>query len=150
MGEKYIRIGKNFVAKLNLVLEAIDHYGENTYQPCIMIGDNFYIGPNGHIGAIHSIIIGDNVLIGSKVYISDHSHGSVSTIERDIPPAARSLCSKGAVVIGDNVWIGDNVVIMPGVTVGRGAIVGANAVVTRDIPDYAVAVGIPARVIKTL
>lgn len=53
-------------------------------------------------------------------------------------------------MIGNNVWLGNNVCVMPGVTIGDGAIIGANAVVTHDIPAYAVAAGIPAKVVKQL
>jgi acetyltransferase-like isoleucine patch superfamily enzyme len=67
-----------------------------------------------------------------------------------MPVDERLLVSKGAVVIGNNVWIGNNACIMPGVSIGDGAIIGANSVVTHDIPAYSVAGGIPAKVIKQL
>lgn len=58
------------------------------------------------------------------------------------------LINDQKVVIGDNVWIGDNSVILPGVEIGKGSIIGANSVVTKSIPDYSIAVGIPARLVK--
>lgn len=58
------------------------------------------------------------------------------------------IYSKGAIVIGDNVWIGEKAAILAGVTIGEGAIIGANAVVTKNIPPYSIAAGIPARIIK--
>ena len=67
-----------------------------------------------------------------------------------LPFNERPLYSKGSVVIGNNVWLGNNVCVMPGVTIGDGAIIGANSVVTHDVPAYAVAAGIPARVVKRL
>ncbi len=60
------------------------------------------------------------------------------------------MVSKGPVVIGNNVWLGNNVCVMPGVTIGDGAIIGANSVVTHDVPAYAVAAGVPAKIIKQL
>ena len=87
--------------------------------------------------------IGDNVLIGSDVQIIDHEHGMVrNDLIRDQPARI------GQVVIGDDVWIGAGAKILMDTTIGVGAIIGANAVVTSDIPSYAVAVGVPARVIK--
>lgn len=66
------------------------------------------------------------------------------------PPELRKLSSKGPVIIKDNVWIGDGVTILPGVTIGVNAIVGANSVVNKDIPDNAIAAGVPAKVIRYL
>lgn len=149
-GEQYIKVGKNFTCRSGLRLEAIDHYYDQCFTPEIIIHDNVDVGMDCHIGAISKVEIGQGVLIGSNVYISDHSHGSIVSEEKGIPPIEKALYSKGSVCIGDNTWIGDGVVIMPGVTVGKEAIIGANAVVTRDIPDFSVAVGVPAKVIKVL
>ena len=66
----------------------------------------------------------------------------------EVSPIVRQLTIDQKVIIEDNVWIGDNVVVLPGVTIGRGSIVAANAVVSKDIPAYSIAVGIPAKVIK--
>ena len=104
---------------------------------------------NCHIGCIDSINIGNNVLLGSKVYISDHYHGNITKNDIDIPPLLRPLSSK-PIKIGNNVWIGDNVCIMPGVSLGNNVIVGANAVVTKSFPDNAVVAGVPAKKIKQL
>ena len=149
-GSKYITLGENFKALSGLRLEAWDSYCGYDYFPSINLGSNVSLGNNCHIGAIDQIIIGNNVLMGSKIYITDHFHGAISAEDKAIPPVQRKLFSKGPVIIGDNVWIGDNVVIMPGVTIGKGAVIGANAVVTKDVPDYGVAVGVPAKVIKTI
>ena len=100
-----------------------------------------------HIGCLNKIVIGDNVMLGSRVLIEDHSHGTADDI--DIPVAKRTLHSKGPIIIEDNVWIGEKVTICPGVHIGDGAIIGANSVVTHDIPDYCVAVGSPAKVVKS-
>lgn len=81
--------------------------------------------------------------------ITDHYHGNTKKLHEisAIMPNMRPLTSKGPVYIGENVWIGDGVVVLPNVTIGTGAIIGANSVVTRDIPAYSVAVGVPAKVI---
>lgn len=149
-GYSYISIGNYFRAREGLILNAWDNYEGVKFTPQIKIGNYVDIGFDCHITAVNSITIGNHVLMGSKIYITDHFHGAVSAEEKDIPPAQRKLFSKGPVFIGDNVWIGDNVIIMPSVTIGKGAVIGANAVVTKDIPDYGVAAGVPAKLLKVI
>ena len=89
--------------------------------------------------------------MASKIYISDCTHGFYSgqggQSSPDTPPMQRDY-EMLPVEIMDNAWIGESVSILPGVKIGKGSIIGANAVVTKDIPDYSIAVGIPARVVK--
>lgn len=148
-GAKYINIRDCFTAGAGMRLEAIDYYRGQRFEPQIVIGNNFSASEYCHIGAIDSIKIGNDVLMGSKVYITDHQHGTTSFQDLKISPYERKLSSKGSVNIGDSVWIGDGVVIMPGVTIGSHSVLGANSVVTKDIPPYSVAVGAPAKVIKS-
>ena len=84
--------------------------------------------------------------MASRIFITDHFHGSVNKSDILTPPSKRPLSSK-PVCIGNNVWIGEGVCVMPGVTIGDNVIIGANAVVTHDVPDNSIAVGIPAKVI---
>jgi len=112
-------------------------------SPKVFIGKNTVVGRGSLITAKNLIKIGSNVLIGSFVQIIDHNHG----FARDqIIREQRAII--GEVVIGDDVWIGAGAKILINAHIGNGAIIGANAVVTSDIPEYAVAVGVPARVIK--
>lgn len=150
IGAQYIHIGSNFWAGNRLRIEAYDRYRDNHYSPCIRIGNDVSINYDCHIGAIGLIEIGDNVLIASKVYISDHTHGDVDIESLRQAPKLRPLVSKGSVIIEENVWIGEGVAILPNVRIGRNSVIGANAVVTKDIPPFSVAVGIPAKVIKTV
>jgi lipopolysaccharide O-acetyltransferase len=142
-----IQIGSNFTTGINCRLEAITYGNEIVLK----IGNNVQINDYVHITANKSVTIGNNVLLASKIYISDCSHGIYSESENqsnpEIPPNDRLLFSK-PVVINDNVWIGEFVSVLPGVTIGRGTIVGANSVVSRSLPDYVIAVGSPARPIK--
>lgn len=149
-GGKYVKIGENFDCDQRLRLDAIDYFLEEKFSPEIFIGNNVSIQKDCHIGAINRIVIGDNVLLASKVYISDHSHGEITKEALLLPPSRRKLVSKGPVIIEDNVWIGENVVILPGVTIGKNSIVGANAVVTKSVPINSVVGGNPARVIRQL
>ena len=104
-----------------------------------------------HITARESVKIGNNVLLASKIYISDCSHGSYSGDENDSHPESiphdRPLFSK-PVVIEDNVWLGEFVSVLPGVTIGKGSIIGTNSVVSKNIPSNVIAVGSPAKPIK--
>lgn len=148
-GMEYMEIGDDFRCGRGAWIEAIGECNGQTFHPCLIIGDNFSMQNNCHIGCIESIVIGNNVLLGSKVYITDHFHGNITKEDLDVPPALRPLSSK-PVRIGDNVWIGDNVCVMPGVTLGNNVIVGANAVVTHSFPENSVIAGCPAKVIKML
>lgn len=146
--KKYIKIGDNFTSGRNCRIEALPF--SKSIKKCIEIGNNVQINDNVHIGAVCSIKIGNNVLIASRVFISDHNHGNYNNkvaFEYNIAPADRKI-SYEKINIEDNVWIGEGVCILKGVTIGRGSIIGANSVVTKNISDYSIAVGIPARVIK--
>lgn len=142
-----MKIDDNFSALRGLRMEAISNqkYCDKTI---ILIGKNVSIGDFCHIAATNYVEIGNGVLIGSKVLITDHQHGK-SGEQLNEMPAKRDLYSKGPVIIEDNVWIGDNVVVMPGVHIGKGCIIGASTVVTNDIPPYSVVAGVPAKIIKT-
>ncbi|KAF2081152.1 DapH/DapD/GlmU-related protein [Flavobacterium sharifuzzamanii] len=149
-GGEYIKIGNNFDCDQRLRLDAIDNFLGEKFYPEIIIGNNVSIQKDCHIGAINKIILGDNVLLASKVYISDHSHGEITKEALLLPPSKRKLYSKSPVIIEDNVWLGENVVVLPGVTIGENTVVGANAVVTKSIPKNSVVGGNPARVIREL
>ena len=145
-GLKYISFGDNINICSRLRLEAYDKHLNNTYTPEIIIGDNVSIGYDCHIGCVNKIIIGNNVLLASKIFITDHFHGNTEQNAINLPPNLRPVLSKGPVIIEDNVWIGEGVAIMPNVTIGANSIIGANSVVTKN----SVVAGNPARVIKNI
>lgn len=151
-GPEYITIGDHTSFEKDLYLTAWDTYQTNNgiqhFHPRIKIGSNCHFGAFNHITAINSIEIGDNLLTGKNVTITDNSHGSTDFEHLSVEPILRPLVSKGPVKIGKNVWIGDKATILPNVTIGDGAVIAANAVVTKDIPAYCVAAGNPARTIK--
>jgi acetyltransferase-like isoleucine patch superfamily enzyme len=146
-GKQFVKISKGFTTGYGCRIEA---YPKNN-RKALFIGENVQINDYVHITAIENVCIGNNVLIASKVYISDCSHGSYSGNENDSDPntvpAERPLFSK-PVILKDNVWLGEFVSVLPGVTIGKGTIVGANSVVSRSLPNYVIAVGTPAKPIK--
>lgn len=148
VGGKYISVGNNFSSFARLRIEAFDRHVENIYTPRIVIGENVSINYDCHIGCVNYIEIGSNVLIASRVFITDHFHGDISRESLQIPPSFRKVVSKGPVIIKENVWIGEGVAIMPNVTIGKNSIIGANSIVTKDVPPYSVVGGIPAKIIK--
>lgn len=147
-GRRYIQVMKGFTTGRGCRIEAYPHDNKSVV---IKIGENFQMNDYVHITGTSSVEIGNNVLLASKVYISDSSHGSYQGDENDSHPDSipkdRPLFHK-KVLIKDNVWLGEHVSVLSGVTIGKGSIIGANSVVAKDIPDYCIAVGCPARVIK--
>ena len=110
------------------------------------IGSNTYIQPGCILNAfVGNIIIGDNCMIAAHCALTPYLHGFADTHR---PMREQPLTSRGDIVIEDDVWLGLNVSVMDGVTIGQGTIIGAGAVVTKDIPPYAIAGGVPARVIR--
>lgn len=148
LGFQHITVGENTEFGKNIRLTAWEV--SPTKRPEIRIGDNCKIGEGSHLTAMNSIVIGNGLLTGMNVLITDNAHGDSMAEQLSQPPLLRPLCSKGGVIIGDNVWIGNNVCILPGVTIGDGAIIGANSSVTKDIPAYSIAVGSPATIVKRL
>lgn len=144
---KYIHIGNNNVFGRDLYLTA---WGGYKNEPSLFIGNNCSFGAYNHITCANSIKIGDSLLTGKLVTITDNSHGETDKATLEMRPQKRPITSKGPVTIGNNVWIGDKATILPGVTIGDGAVIAANAVVTKDVPAYCVAGGNPAKIIKNL
>jgi acetyltransferase-like isoleucine patch superfamily enzyme len=147
--KRFIDLGNQLTTGVGCRIEALPQKVTNT--PCIIIGNDVQLNDYVHIGAIESIFIGNEVLIASKVFITDHNHGSfddTATKEELLAaPIKRSLNAK-PVKIGDKCWIGENVVILPGVELGAGCVVGASAVVTKSFPSYSLIIGNPARIYK--
>lgn len=145
-GKNSIDFGKKLTTGRYCRLEGKVDRKEKT----LFFGENIQINDFVHITAYHSVIIEDNVLIASKVYISDTSHGYYSGENSSNPyeiARDRKLVYK-KVKICKNVWLGENVSVLPGVTIGVNSIIGANSVVCKDIPENVIAVGSPAKIIK--
>jgi len=143
---KNIDLGENLTTGVGCRLEAYPVED----KVVLKFGKNVQINDYVHISAMQSVSFGDNVLVASKVFISDLNHGSYSGEEQDspnTPPNERKLYAK-AIIIEDNVWLGEFVSVLQGVTIGKGTIVGANSVVSKSLPPYVIAVGVPAKPVK--
>lgn len=146
-GKQHISFGKGLTTGVDCRIDAFP----KATPKCLFIGNDVQINDSVHIGAVNSVVIGNRVLIASKVFITDHNHGFYGQdgvhSSPLIPPAKRQI-SSSPVKIEDDVWIGEFVSILPGVSIGKGSIIGTMSVVTKDIPPYSIAVGTPAKVIK--
>lgn len=150
IGGRGAKIGNGFKMGRRGRVEVIHFHNGNIYSPSLTIGDNVSLNDDVHIACIEAVTIGNDVLMASKIFISDHDHGGYNGPFHDSPavsPNDRNLVSK-PVVIGNRVWIGEMVSILPGVTIGHGSIIGAGSVVTKSLPENCIAVGVPAKVVK--
>lgn len=116
----------------------------NCREAQIRLGDKTNIGSHCRIGAMKGkVTLGRYVMVGAYSYIGAGNH-AFNDVEN--PMALQQFDSKGGVSIGDDVWLGSHVVVMDGVTIGKGAVIGAHSLVSKDIPPYAIAYGVPATV----
>ncbi len=110
----------------------------------IRLGNNSGLGINCKVRG--PLVIGNDVMMGPDVIIYTENHCTERT---DITMRGQGSTKPEKVVVQDDIWIGARVIILPGVTIGRGSIIAAGAVVTKDIPPFSVAAGVPAKVIKS-
>ncbi len=143
-GKKYIYVGEKTTIRQGARIEAIDSYANMKLTPSLVIGNNVMIEQGSHIICSKKLVIGNDTTISSYVFISDTNHSFTPKGESILKQQIESR----EVEIGECCFIGTGVKIMPGVMIGKGAVVGANSVVTKNIPDYCVAVGSPAKIIK--
>lgn len=112
----------------------------------LIISDGCDIGSYSRIAAISNVFIDKNVITGPNVFIADYNHNYLN-IDVPIKSGGNIVYDKG-IRIGEGSWIGTNSVIVGNVSIGKHCVIGANSVVTKDIPDYCVVVGSPAKIIK--
>ncbi len=143
-GAKWMNIGSKVYIKQGAWLLALHQPNQLKSQEKLIIGSNTYIGRNAHIVALQKVHISDDVLMGDNVYIADNFHGFKAG---NIPYKNQDVGFKKEAFIGAGSWLGENVCVISA-HVGKQCIIGANSVVTKDIPDYCMAVGAPAKVIK--
>ncbi|MEC9180932.1 MAG: DapH/DapD/GlmU-related protein [Actinomycetota bacterium] len=147
MNERFIEIGENTMIGPHVALSAGMAPGQECLsQPVVRIGDRCLIGRGSGIVGHFSIDIGDDVWTGHHVYITDQNHGYDNVA---IPISQQSMPEK-PVRIGSGSWLGHGTVVLPGADIGEHVVIGANSVVTGSIPSFSVAVGAPARVVKSM
>lgn len=137
---KYMIIGDNCYIKKYAWLHAI----KVDKDPIFIMGNNSYINRNCQIVITQKVIIGNHVAIADNVYIADTTHEYHDITK---PTYKQPLVQIGEVQIGDGSWIGRNAAIM-GCKIGKNCVIGYNSFVTKDIPDYCIVAGCPAKIIK--
>ena len=144
-GERYIAIGANTVLGPYVTLSAgVSPRQELGQDAVVTIGDGCLIGKGSGIVGHARIEIGDDVFTGHHVYITDANHG----YEDPRLPIGQQFAPAEPVCIGEGSWLGHGAIVLPGARIGRHVVVGAGSVVTGALPDYSVAVGNPARVVR--
>jgi acetyltransferase-like isoleucine patch superfamily enzyme len=144
-GEEHIEIGRGTIVGPYVTMSTGIMPGATGGRPVrLTLGDGCLIGRGSGIVTHESIEIGDNVFAGHHVYITDSSHG----YEDMNTPIGRQFGDVHPVRIGEGTWLGHGSLVLPGADIGRHAVIGAQSVVTGSVPDFSVAVGIPARVIR--
>lgn len=147
MNEQFIEIGSGTMIGPHVALSAGMVPGQECLStPVVRIGDRCLIGRGSGIVGHFSIDIGDDVWTGHHVYITDQNHGYENV---NIPISQQSMPEK-PVRIGSGSWLGHGTVVLPGADIGEHVVIGANSVVTGVIPSFSVAVGAPARVVKSI
>ncbi len=143
--ERYIHIGVGTMIGPDVSLSAGMAPGQECVtDPVVRIGDRCLIGKGSGIVGHFEIVIGDDVWTGHHVYITDQNHGYVDVSR----PISQQTQPERSVTIGDGSWLGHGTVVLPGAAIGRHVVIGANSVVTGPIPDFSVAAGVPAKVIR--
>lgn len=140
-----IYLTRNIRIKKGARIECYKKFAGQNLSPELHIDENVIIGYNFSCLVADKINIGRNTILASNVLITTENHGMDPEI--DIPYYEQQL-TVGPVSIGEGCWIGEKVIILPNVKVGKKCIIAAGSIVTKDIPDYSIAVGAPAKVIK--
>jgi acetyltransferase-like isoleucine patch superfamily enzyme len=139
LGQGRLEIGRQTFLEAGVTLQSSEGR--------IRLGQRVYLSRGVTVGAVGLVEIGDFALVGPGCYITDADHRFEDPV---MPVPDQGMTSKGPTVLEDNVWLGANVVVTSGVRIGRRSVIAANSVVTKDIPEFSLAAGIPARVVSDL
>jgi acetyltransferase-like isoleucine patch superfamily enzyme len=141
---RHIQVGNKVIINSNCWLQVVtDRPADN--MPLLILQNEVSIGMNATISAAKKIIIEDHVMLGRNVFITDHGH---EYKDISVPIDSQGIGKSAEVRIGAQTWIGQNAVILPGATIGKHCVIGANSVVNSPVPDFCVAAGAPAKIIR--
>jgi acetyltransferase-like isoleucine patch superfamily enzyme len=144
-----IRLRDGVVLANRVTLRAMTTYPwatpPQTFQPEIVLGQNCFLNNGTHLSAVRRISIGQNVMIAENCFLADNNHGYQNP---DLPISRQPLDNPGEIHVGDDTWIGSHCVVVGNVRIGRHCVVAAHSVVRSDLPDFSVAAGAPARILK--
>ena len=143
--QRFIHIGRKVKIKKGYRIECYPKFAGIELMPNIVFEDGVIIGNFLTILGGATVQIGKDTILAGNVTLISENHGTDP--EANIPYHAQTL-STGDVIIGEGCWLGQNVCVLPNVTIGKKCIVATSSVVTRNIPDYCIAAGIPAKIIK--
>jgi acetyltransferase-like isoleucine patch superfamily enzyme len=146
-GTEWVSVGRGVFIGQGCWLRADPECGEAREGAALVIGDGVSLAGNVVLSAVSSLVIEPEVLMARGVYVADHGH---AFDRAGVPVQHQGTTNVRPVRIERGAWLAQNVVVMPGVTIGAGAVIGANSVVNRDVPPRTVAVGAPARVIRSI
>jgi acetyltransferase-like isoleucine patch superfamily enzyme len=141
-GEERMAIGNGVFVGAGCWLQVLEGESDGV---ALRLEDDVAIAGYCVLSAAKSIRLGRHVSLARNVYIADHSH-AYDDPER--PMSEQGVTQVEPVVVEDGAWLGENVVVLPGVRIGRGSVVAANSVVAKDVPDFSLAIGSPARVVR--
>lgn len=143
LSEQNIVLGNRVTIGKHAIIRPSNIYG-GAIGAGLKVGDHSNIGPFAYIGCSGFISIGNNVMISPRVsiYAENHVFDNPEILMKE------QGVTQAPVIIEDDCWIASNSIILAGVTIGKGSVIAAGSVVTKDIPPYSVAAGVPAKVIK--
>lgn len=144
-----ISVGDDVAIARGVTLRALTVYpwsnSPQNFDPEIVIGRGCYINRDCEIVATRRVMIGDDVMLAQGCLVSDNTHGYEDV---SMPIKAQPLVATGEIRIGNGSWLGANCVVLGNVRIGRNCVVAAHSVVKEDLPDFSVAAGAPARIVK--
>jgi lipopolysaccharide O-acetyltransferase len=143
--QRFIHIGKKVKIKKNYRIECYRTFAGLELHPNIIFEDGVIVGDHLTIFGGATVRIGKDSIFAGNVTLISENHGMDP--ESEIPYHAQPL-STGDIVIGEGCWLGQNVCVLPNVKIGNKCIIATSSVVTHDVPDYSLAAGIPAKIIK--
>lgn len=145
LNQKYVKFGKGVRIKKYYRIECYPYFAGQKLNPQIKFHDGVIVGHNLTIFGGDTVDIGANTIFAGNVTLISENHGTDPILE--LPYHAQRLTT-GPIFIGEGCWLGQNVSVLPNVRIGKKCIIATNAVVTHDIPDYCLAAGVPAKILK--